>query len=521
MAAKKGNSLIQSYSLHQKPVYLTLIVLFLLALLLRILHLNTTFQSSDNCELADRIVHNRGYSWMLREYYGVLINVIVKIFAGVLSAIGFTITEFWWKFPIAFIGSLQVPLTFFFLKTLNSSNPFALIGSAMISILPIHVMQSRYLWGYEALGVFFVTLALYSVLKFFQQPSLLSGLKASFLTGLYLLSHGYIIPFLPCFILLLFLSPSEESSVFARLKNRTILVIKYFVWLFPLLFLPMSLYPLKHALNKPAQFGFFFLNHLAGFIGNIGYFLFGLLVLSSLFFIFAKTARSAQNLLLLLCGIFYLAPLIFGTPPGITVVRGYMLLGTYFLILFTLRAFESFSHYRYFFSLAILVITIFLTLWGTVETIFYRDQELDPAGVIQERGGTFPDPGTKAAGFLIQTQAPPEAKILALHRNVEPPNLSYYFRREEVAFYDLELEDSESMFSQFKNTADIVICERSQLTIIEKSNEFILRMVFYSENVPRMWIFARKNISLPKIRADVSQFNKAFDHEFSWKVSLW
>ncbi len=214
------------------------IVLSLLALssLLRLLFLGNTFQSSDNVELAYKIVKNSGYSWIVREYYGALINVYVKFFVAFLSSLGFTITEFWWKVPIAVLGSIQAPLTYLFLKQrVHCSKSGALVGAAIVSILPIHVFESRYLWGYEVLAVFFVTLAIWSLVSFFEKPTRGSGLVASIFSGLYLISHGYILPFVPMLAAILFLfAPAKDAGIVAQFASGCKLFIEKFVWVFPI-----------------------------------------------------------------------------------------------------------------------------------------------------------------------------------------------------------------------------------------------------------------------------------------------
>jgi hypothetical protein len=118
--------------------FLTLAIL--VASLLRFLYLGNTFQSSDNAELPAAIVVMPGYRWMPKQHYGLTIYLYVKLFAGLLSALGISIDEFWWKAPIALVGVLQVPLTFAFLKRLKHSNVIALYGAALVAVLPIHVM---------------------------------------------------------------------------------------------------------------------------------------------------------------------------------------------------------------------------------------------------------------------------------------------------------------------------------------------------------------------------------------------
>ena len=214
-----------------------------------------------------RFLKNNGYSWIIREYYGVLINVYVKIFTGLLSSFGITITEFWWKAPIAILGSFQAPLTYFFLKRrIGCSDVGALFGAAFISILPIHVFESRYLWGYEVLGVFFVTLAIWRLIDFFEKPTAKSGLLASMFSGLYVISHGYIIPFIPSLLsIILLFAPSKKSGIVFRFNTGMKLCSQYLVWVFPLLFLPLCVYPLRHSLRKPTRLGFYLTRPLSRF----------------------------------------------------------------------------------------------------------------------------------------------------------------------------------------------------------------------------------------------------------------
>ena len=309
--------------------------LFLLSFLLRILFIGNTFQSSDNAELAFKILKNNGYSWIIRDYYGAIIDVYVKLFVGLLSSFGVTITEFWWKTPIAILGSFQTPLTYFFLKRrIGCSNIGALSGVAFVATLPIHVFQSRYLYGSEVFGVFFVTLAIWKLLDFFERPTTTSGLSASIFSGLYLISHGYIIPFIPCLISMMVLfAPAKKNDVFTRFTASVKLCWRHLVWIFPLLFFPLYLYPIGHALRKPTRLGFYLQDHLPGFIENTGYLLALLLFTAIIISLCAKTLRSKYTILFIICGASYLAPLFFGTPKGITVIRPYMLMGTYFLVL--------------------------------------------------------------------------------------------------------------------------------------------------------------------------------------------
>ena len=116
---------------------------------------------------------------MIFENYGVLINFYVKVFTGFLSLLGIPLNEFWFKLPIAIIGSAQIILSFGFLNWLMKNRASALLGAGLISILPIHVMQSRYLWGYEVLGTFFLTIAIWVLLLYFENPTKKNGFFVS------------------------------------------------------------------------------------------------------------------------------------------------------------------------------------------------------------------------------------------------------------------------------------------------------------------------------------------------------
>ena len=504
--------------------YIVLVsVLVLVASLLRFLHLGNVFHSSDNAELPARIVVNSGYLWMLQELYGVLISLLVKLFVGFGSALGINIPEFWWKAPVALVGVLQVPLTFAFLRRLGCSHAGAFFGAAFVAVLPIHVMQSRYVWGYEVLGVLFVTLAIWTLLDFFEHPTLISGLGASLFCSLYLISHGYILPSIFCFIVLMLIfvgNNEQDPSAFSRLHKGVKLVITNKVWLFPLLFLPMAVLPILHTLAKPTRLGFYVFDHVPGFVNNIGVPLALLLCITIASSIFVKEIRSKHTIFFAICGAAFLTPLFIGTPPGITVVRGYMLMGIYFLLLGALVVVDALLTPKKWLVMITLSVVLVLTLYGTVESIFGRGQWIDPTYVKVERGSLPPDPGTKAAAYFVRRYASSSHTVLALHRAVEPPNLVYYFGLWEHSYYDLSLEETIARYLEKREIVDIVICERAQIPYLEADGRFIRRIEILSEGVPRMWIYARPDVEIPTLQVDSSEINSYFDQEYPLYIAL-
>jgi hypothetical protein len=518
-------------------VVAALALLSFLGLSLRMVLLGNTFQSSDNVELATRIILFPGYAWMIQEYYGVLINLLIKVPVGMVSSLGIAVTEFWWKMPVALFGTLQIPLTYRFVRRLGGGRMAALVGAAFISVLPIHVMQSRYLWGYEVLGVFFVTTAIWSLLDFYDRPTWRRGLVASAYLGIYLISHGYTLPFIFCVVsvvilfarrrysvmgtLLYFPGQMEQWALLRSFVSGIGLFVTRFVWLFPVLLWPMYSRSILHGLAKDSRFGLYLPQYLSGFIGTVGIPIAVLLLLTILVGLFSERVRSREVMLLITSGAAYLAPLFLAAPPGVTVVRVYMLMGAYFLVLSMVLVFEKLAIlYGEKLVWSIVYLSLAATLWGTVESVFGYDGWFDPFFVRAGPGAVAPDPGSKAAGYLLRKYVPDSAKVLACHRAVEPPNMFYYFDRFEYAYYDLSLEQSLDKFLEMRDEVDVVMCDAEQVPFVESDGGFERRVVLYSEGIPRMWIYARPGVELPSIEADVAAFNHAFDGEYSWKVAL-
>jgi len=510
-------------SVQHRLVAVILALITLVALALRTAGLGGTFASGDAAELAARTVRNPGYGWSFYEPYGALIGIIVKLFVGCVSLLGATVTEFWWVLPIALIGTLQVPLTYAFLKRLKAGEFGALAGAAVVAVFPLHVMQSRYSWGYEALAVTFLTLALMGLLRFLEKPTLRTGLIASLLVGFYLISHGYIMPFGVCFVALLALfSPAEKDSAWARLWAGLRLCLRGLVWVYPVVLSFALAVPLMHAMQKRTKLGFYVLDHGGGFIANIGLPLAALLVAAFVAACVSRRARSREALLLAISGVAYLAPLFFLTPPGITLVRGYMLVGTYLLVLAAVLVLDRLTRERRDWAVVALSACVLLTLWGTAESIVGLDELFDPTCVRVERGGFLPDPGSKAAGYLVRTQVPRAAEVLAIHRALEPPNLYYYFGRDRHAYYDLNLKQLEGKFVKMKGIADVVVCEPEQAELVESTGRFKLMAVVHSYNEdPRMLVYARSDVEIPVVDAEIEKLNAAYDREFAPQVRPW
>ena len=505
---------------RRRAVLLALLVA--VSLSLRLPLLGNVFDGSDNAELAARVTFYPGYGWMAREGYGLLINVLVKLCVGVFSLLGITITEFWWKLPLALVGSCQAPVVYLFLRRLRCREAGAVFGGLAVAVLPLHVMQSRYMWGYEVLGVLFVTLAVWALLDFFESPSPRSAATASVCSALYLLSHNYIVPFAGCILVLAGLSLRGDSgSVVRRARGRIHLMAVNLVWLVPLLSLPVWCSALAHSMTKQLQFGVYVTDYFTGFMGNTGWPLMLLCAGSVAGCLVRKGAVVPPGRILALCGAIYLAPLFLLAPPGITVTRGYMLVGTYFWVLCAALAFGELTSALRRVALCAGLVVLVATAWGTVESTFFLDRLVDPAYVKLERGGVTPDPGSKAAGYLVRKHVPREATVVAVHRSVEGSNLAYYFKRPRYARYDLTPELSIAWLRGMVDKADVVVCGEEHLEIMGADGRFPCKVVLMSRGEPRMWLYARPDAGLSDMRVDVRELNEAFDRQYAHKVELW
>jgi len=508
---------------RQIKMILPIVFLFCFSVLLRFLYLGTIFQSSDNARLAANIILFPGYAWMIKENYGFLINLYTKLFVRLVSLLGITVTELVWKTPVALIGALQPPLTYFFLRRMGCKKIGSFCGAALISVAPLHVFQSRFLGGQEVLGVFFVTLAIWKLVDFFEVPTVRTGLIASFFVGLYQISHGYILPFLPCLICIsvLFASTYPEAPFLKSFWLSSLLSIKNFLWLFPLLFVPLSYYSLRHIFidRGGGKLGCYLFDYIPVFVATLGLPLTLFFCLSVIVSIFSKKVRSKKNILFIICGSLYLIPIFIDiSPDSGTVVSGYFLMGAYFLILQLSCVCDELvkSHQK---IIGFLVCVCFLaTFWGTVESIFGQDKWFDPSLVKKERGD-ISDPGSKAAGYLIRKYVPSSSKVLAIHRKIEPPVLFYYFGRNDYSWFDLSLNKSINKFLEYKDEADVVVCEEKQKSVVGADGGFKKRVVIYSDSEDEpMLIYTRSWINIPA--ADISpreriRLNNAYDKEYA------
>ncbi|MFC1668840.1 hypothetical protein ACFL20_00490 [Spirochaetota bacterium] len=505
------------------PVICTIILIIAAAAFMRFFMLGNPFLSSDNLTLGYRMLKFSGFTWILFEQYGIIIAILDKLIVSLLAFSGITVTEFVFKMPIALMGVLQVPLTFLFLRRLNLSLFLALMGSALIAVFPLHISDSRYLYGYELFGVFFLTMAIWSLLNFFEGPTRRRGITASIFSGLYIISHGYFLPFFPVLVTIIFLfSPVKDGNIFDRFKAGLLVYLKNRAWLFLLILFPFTTRPWIHLYFKKTSMGFYLFSYLPDVAFAWGLFIAILFVISILINIFVKKTRSTAGFLFIIVSIVYLMPLWFGSPPGVTVARGYMLISLYSLMIYMLIVFDRFISINKISLLrpvvyAVLILSFLGTAWGSIETFFFRDKLVDPALIhIHSKRGSIIDTGVKAAGYIVRKYVPANAKVFAMHQSIEEENLFYYFNRDQYAYNDMTSGETIKKFNELSDKIDVVLCSNWQAKHVESDKRFIKRVVVKWDNLPQVVIYSKKHIKIPGMFVSTSEYNKKFDNEYSW-----
>jgi Dolichyl-phosphate-mannose-protein mannosyltransferase len=506
-------------------VPLALCLVMAVAAWLRMAWLGNVFQSSDNAELADKILRNGGWEWMVYEKYGLLINAWVKLFTGVFCLLGGHLNEFWWKFPVALAGVLSVPLAYRFSRKMGLGQGLSLLGAAALAMLPIHVFQSRYLWGYEVLGLLFLLLAVPALVSYLETPSLKRGLLASLMLGLYLISHGYFLPLVPALVMMMALL-GPEPIWWRRLLQNAWGLVRHMVLLFPLGFWPLYRASLKHALRKESHFGFYLDDHFMGFLGNLGWLLLALLVLGWLAPLWCPKPRRKTVAVVAGLSLLYLAPLFFASPPGVTVVRGYMLIGCGMGVLAFAMGVEGLAAK---WSQALQVLgwgAALLTGIFTADRLFVREFQsgLPNFLMVQVERGSVPfDPLVKAMGYLYRKHVPTGKRALALEPLLEPPVFRYYFggSKRDLTFYDLPQETYTDQYHKYEDSADVLIVGDLHPRFPDERKYEYRSQIVSVEYIQMLEIYARPGTMahLGTIYG-ADSLNALFDKEFSPTVKL-
>ncbi|MCA8955911.1 MAG: hypothetical protein KDC87_07545 [Planctomycetes bacterium] len=514
-------------------VPLDLVLLTLAALALRVAWLGFSFHSSDEVELAHRILVHDGWGWMVEEPYGLWISLLGKLSALAVASLGIPLTEFWWRLPIAVAGAALVPVAHAGMRGLGCTPRAARVAAGCAAVFPIHVFHSRYLWGYEVLGALGAVCAITTLVRFFALPTRRRGLLAGSASAAYLLSHGYILPFFAVLLALpALLGPGEgagPAAIWRRFLAGATLYVTRGVLVPIVLAAPIYQFAIRHAFEKRTRFGPFIWPYCVEILQNVGWLLLVPTVVALAWFGVEAVRRrvSHDDRTLVLGGVAasYLLPIFLMVPPGITLTRNYLLIGPLFAVLAAVAFLDSRGVWaragaR---TTAATALVLVGTGWGAFESYFSLDRWLDPSAVRWERGALYPDPGTKAIGYLMRRLVPPGAHVLFVHRRMEIPNVDYYvgFAHATRAFNDRSLRRSRSDFALSRGWADYVVLDPEQRSFCARDLDFEpclelraggeLRALVYAKSGRRLDLAAMPGAPESWLR----EWNACFDREIA------
>lgn len=510
--SEEATAEMHSQAKSKLAVRLTLFTALAIGLAYRVAWLGHVFHTSDNAALAVRCVDNSGIAWSFTERYGLLNPLSVKLWSVFVSnVLGANLTEFWFKLPVALVGTAQVWVSAAFARKLGASPIACGLIALGTAVFPLHVMQSRYLWGYEVYGLMALCWVCWTLIDFFEQPSNKRSLLAGVATAIYLVSHGYIVPFFPSWILIL--------GTLGGVGTLHLLRMYPAFWVVPTLYLPLTAAALEHTAEKKSQLGFYVIDYLEPMLANVGA-PFALVTLLGAGTVLAnlKHAQLRVAAVLLTVSGLYMAPLLFGAKPGITVARGYMLVGSYLgvfasTLILDRSVREMRSSVKTSLSQSVSVfgfVMVLATAWGAFQSVFLGDKGFDPTWIRIERGRIPADPGSKVVGLYVREELPRSASVVVLHQNLERPNSRYYLGSDALAWNDKPTDELRAIGKQHLGRADVFVTS----PIVAEGIDFDgyeLTLEVFSAGVRRAQIYARPELRLAKDRRHSEVWNERFD----------
>jgi hypothetical protein len=479
---------------------------------MRLYDLGHPFVNADEVRLPWRILLGQGFDGFWTEGRGFLLPYGLLAWSKVLSVFGVPLTERMWTLPVALLGLLHLVLAYYFAVRLGCRRPIALGVALALSILPAHVLLSRYVLGQELVALVFMTIALWALLDFLERPGWFRGLAASAGCGLYLVSHHYIVPFFPC-VLLLFVTVGRrehEARMAAGLRGIAT-SLKYGVWIFPLAVTPLLIPALNRTMEKPTELGIYLSAMPWATWFNMGAPLLLLASCATVAALLLRRLRSEAVLFFMLAAFIYVAPLYFGAPNDVVGdKREYSTMALYFWILGGGLVFER----VYEWAPRVLWIVLVVLVAGIPRTIEHTQWALRHTDF--EIGGIHHDPGTKTAGYLVQEFVPLDLPILCVHPMTTSELCTYYFDRKEPPSAAVGTEEQRiESFHSYADSVDAVVCGKDLVPLLEASNRFTRKLVVYADGEPRMWVYGTPKIDLPVSRADVEEYNERFDRKYT------
>ncbi len=509
-------------------------LLTLLALGLRTYGAGVPFHTGDFACLPYKVSRWYGFTWIITHIHGPVLPTIDLLFAKAVVALGGVMNEAMWRLPLGLIGTAQVPLTFVLMRRLRGNVWASLMAAAIVAVMPSLTSDARYPYGYEVLGVFMASLALWAWLRALDRSTRASRWLAGGLLGLYLLSHLviYAVPIVVTTAVLISLGLRKGLRRLLTLSTLVPVILAASCILFAFFGLGggilgrMARHVGHGTLNVGASTPIDLLALWHGHMGPIWSAFCIVAVLVGLVLLVRRDRRGLPAWWVVV----YVTPMVILLDFGnIGRPTSYQIQGTFAAslagcLLLQVLAESAVSLSRR--TRAAVRVTlagfgaavVALLLLGSVSSLFTPDRWPALTGTV-DYGRVVPDPGFKAAGWYVREHVPDDALILATHgiMGLEYPCVFYYLGRHVAAAEDTSFETECRIIEAVRADIDIALVEPRYLTRFAPRFGFTLPVRFMRDGRPVLYVAARSGYEIPTMDVDIPQANRLYDRDYRLK----
>jgi hypothetical protein len=472
---------------------LLLFSIFFIALFFRLYHAGGTFFGRDDAIVqlfaldsvpADgflqsftRLEHAAlGNPLRLAAYpLSVVLPVLAFLTALVSRAFSIPLTELTWVVPISLLGAATVFPAHRLLRRLCGDGA-ALTGTALLAVIPLHVLVSRSLAAAWVPAFFMEIVTLLALQRAVDGRKWGKGLLSASLT-IYLLCHNQFPSFAPVLFAAAVIFDASEDRLARKCRKALRLLTGPRVSLAPALAL-LALLGMHigftyfyrpayrsfgtgvglvgHMLHRGTQPGLYFRSAAAAALYALGPALLALCVFALAAWL-AGIGRDRKTLLFPLWSAAYLFPFFFFLSPQKTIVTGYMGDGLYPLVFLgaaVLARFFRAGGVRKWAAAAFLAVVFAFSVLCSTATVFRLDW---PAWIRmpQFHGSVEPDTGIKAAGTWFRSTTAEEASLFSV--SIDPKLARYYTHRRVYGVLDGTVDEARQCFSGVAENVDFLL----------------------------------------------------------------
>lgn len=532
-----------------------LIILFFIALFLRIYGLGHSFYSSDNA------VHSF-YAFKLLFYSPFDLNIkenlfgqiyaypygfnafIIYLWNSLIGIFGIPLNELAQSVPLVFISSLTVISVFLLVNILVRDESISLYSAAFIGVGYFHVAESKLIERMQmVLPLCFLFFLFYFLILYKDGKRGISGYLCSVFIGLFMVTTNKFIAIIPLLLFSGFVL-SESTGLLDKIKNTISFIFRKELLLIPsIVFLPYVLMQIYYscilgnpmagfigkAIGKPKVFNFYFQDCFFYVAENFGLVLTFFLSIGIIYGI-KELFKLSRESILFAWSLIFIFPFLFLTPPHATIIRANVIeADTPLLILALIASWRAYIYLkgknilagRIIEGLSILIlIFVFLISWGMVANnkFHYRF----PGSLVSSSYFSYEN-GAKATGYIIRENIKLDKNIFT---NYEPILAQYYFGREKIfCQYDSTPEENLKYLEELISVMDYIILsgfgeDMDIYNNLLKTYNFNHEIKLKLNNKVIVKIFSKPGSDFSPTETDVKRISNLFDTKYANKYNL-